>query len=770
MARLTLRVLGPPEAHHGGRPLVFSTRKTLALLIYLAMERGLHPRDKLVSLLWPASEAKQGRASLRRALAYLRETLNESDGLHLIVEGDALGFDSESEVDLDLHALEAASAAVRRLAGPAQASLLSELQAAARLYRADFLDGFSLPDAPDFDEWASVQREACHRRMEVVFDRLSQLLSERGDLSDALDTAARWVAHNRLNEAAHRRLMQLHLANGNASAALQAYEACRALLAGELQVAPSPETEALAARIRQQSPAPGVQSRLPQPPSARMEYPFVGRADEHAHLVETYYAATRGQTRLVALEGEAGIGKTRLALEFLDWAVAQGADVLRGRAFELGSGLPYQPITQALRERLEHENAPDDLLGDVWLAELSRLLSELRERYPDLPSPTLDESGARARLFEAVARLGGALAQRAPLIWFIDDAHWADAASLDILHYAVRRWAESNCPILLLLSLRAEALATSPALSAWLANLRRDLPVTQVALGPLTETESLRLVQSLAHVSEAARQFNHWVFAETGGQPLYLVETLKTLLERNLLAARQADDGAWGIDFEAAVGDKTSMAIGAAMRYSLGIPPGVRELIRARLSRLSPPAVALLTAGATLGHEFSFDTLRRVAALDEEEALTALDEATASRLLVESTRAYSFAHEKTREVVYAEAGEARRAVFHRRALEALEAASAPAVELARHALAAGLAQAVPLPVILPYFIEPRLTQTPAIFCPSAAFRVRQTIHRTKPKLFYCAMQRAAMYAWPRKFAASAVIECRVAPTALAYLP
>jgi predicted ATPase len=114
--------------------------------------------------------------------------------------------------------------------------------------------------------------------------------------------------------------------------------------------------------------------------------------------------------------GEAGIGKTRLASEFVAWAAAQGAEVLRGHAFELGRRLPYQPLVEALRTRLEAENAPEDLLEDLWLAELSRLLPELRLRYPDLPAPTQDEISGKLRLFEAGARLLLALAQRAPVV------------------------------------------------------------------------------------------------------------------------------------------------------------------------------------------------------------------------------------------------------------------------------------------------------------------------------------------------------------------
>ena len=169
--------------------------------------------------------------------------------------------------------------------------------------------------------------------------------------------------------------------------------------------------------------------------------------------------------------------------------------MLEGRAFEAGGRLPFQPIVDALRPRLDRENAPEDLLSDIWLAELGRLLPELRDRYPDLPIAVGDEAVARTRLFEAIARLGQALAQRAPLVLFLDDAQWADLGSLDLLQYAARRWAESGTPVLLLLTMRAEALAEGPALGDWLTGLRRGVPLTEIDLGPLAYEDTLRLVQ-----------------------------------------------------------------------------------------------------------------------------------------------------------------------------------------------------------------------------------------------------------------------------------
>jgi len=171
------------------------------------------------------------------------------------------------------------------------------------------------------------------------------------------------------------------------------------------------------------------------------------------------------------------------------------------------------------------------------LSELSRILPELRDRYPSLPLVTGDETTARIRLFEAVTRLGQAFCERGPVVLFIDDVQWADATSLDVLHYAGQRWRESGTP-LLLLSVRSDALATTSSLRAWLTGLHHDLPVTELTLGPLTLEETLHVLGALAtgHTMAASSldrfaDIGQWLFREMRGQPFYLVETLKVLIE-----------------------------------------------------------------------------------------------------------------------------------------------------------------------------------------------------------------------------------------------
>lgn len=329
--------------------------------------------------------------------------------------------------------------------------------------------------------------------------------------------------------------------------------------------------------------------------------------------------------------------------------------------------------------------------------ELARILPELRDRYPDLPAVGADNAVAGSRLFEAVARLGEALAERAPVVLYVDDVQWADAASLDMLHYSARRWMASARPILLLLNLRMEVLVTMNAVSRWLSSLHRDLSTMSLMLGPLTLEDTMQLMRAVGASggesdTSKLERFGRWLFAETRGQPFYVTETLKALLDRHLLAIDYQPDGKWGLHFDAMTRSDFDL-------HGL-LPVSIREMIRVRLLQLTPNAFALLVAGSVLDHGFTFEHLCQVAGLKDNEGLVALDEVLTSRLLREARQEesrfalgrYFFTHDNIRDVTYTEAGEARRRIFHRRAFDGLQEVAVPPATLAHHALAAGLVE------------------------------------------------------------------------------
>jgi len=191
MGDLYLTLLGPPEVRHADQVLLFSTRKELALLIYLAVEGGVHSRKNLSEQFWPEGDARHGRAALRITLLHLRHMLGEGADVspvpHLLIKGHTLGLDLTSALELDLHILLEAWTSARAstdttVTMPAEAhrTLLARLQRAISLPRGEFLEGFSLRDAPTFDDWVRFQREYWHLRTSEVFDRLSQMQFEAG--------------------------------------------------------------------------------------------------------------------------------------------------------------------------------------------------------------------------------------------------------------------------------------------------------------------------------------------------------------------------------------------------------------------------------------------------------------------------------------------------------------------------------------------------------------------------------------------------------------
>lgn len=661
MPQLTIRLLGPPGIARDGAPVAVDTRKATALTAYLAVSGRSHAREALAGLLWPEYDDEHARAALRRTLSTLRAAVGEE---HLAIDRETVALVPGANLWVDVTEFRARLAACALHGHPAAdacPACLAPLAEAAALYRDDFLAGFSLRDSAEFEDWQFMQVETLRAELGEALDKLARIHSAAGDFVAALASARRWLALDPLREEAHRQVMRLHAWAGQRNAALHQYRECVRILEQELSVAPLAETTELYEAIKG--------NRLPRPPDASDSQesekrappraglasapapagllPLVGRAAELTALVRGYERrATTGV--FVAVEGEAGIGKTRLAEEFLAQVRSQGAMIVTVRCYEGESNVAYGPVADGLRSALAQPACADrlDALPAHWLAEAARLLPELHALRPGLPPPPpLDAPGAQSRFLEGLRQVLSAVCQgAAPNVLFFDDMHWADAASLDLLAYLVRRLAGQ--PLFILATWRSDEGPTVSRLRSLVADAQRAGAGAALILHRLAPADVLDIVRSLSAAgADLPDSMGDRLCRETEGLPLFLVAYLEDL-------AQQPEKGAQG---------------------EWRVPRGVADLLRARLDAVGDAARQALQAAAVIGRSFDLEALQATSGRSDEEAASALEALTRRAIVREvtedamTTPRYDFTHEKLRGLVYDETSLARRRLLHGRA-------------------------------------------------------------------------------------------------------
>ncbi len=648
--QLTLSLLGTPKAEVDGNAIEVDTRKAIALLAYLAVTGERQPRDSLAYLLWPDYDHQRSRAALRRTLSTLKTALG---GEWIHADRKTVTLDRERlSVDVDEFRRCLDECATHGHSSSESCPLcLKPLSNAAALYRDEFLAGFGVRDSVPFDDWQLFQSAELRRDVTTALDRLADGLSAQGNYEQAISHTRRRLALDPLHEPAHRRLMQLYALSGQRSSALSQYRECVRMLDHELGVAPLDETSLLYRAIREGSEGPEEPQLVSAPVDSRPRpHPLVGRKVEWRAFLETY-EAVGPDGRFLGIEGEAGIGKTRLGNEFVGWAKDQGAVGVEIRCFEGEDALAYGPIIELLRGVLR-EGDPSRV-EERSLAEVSRLLPELGQP----PMSLLDGLAAQAHFHEAIASvLAAAASSQPPAVFFIDDIHWADEASLRTLSYTLRRL--DGSAMLISASWRAEEIAAGSSLQRLLADVVAAGAGQVVSLGRLDLSDVSELVEDAGASAEVATR----IYEETEGIPLFVVEYLEALMD--------ADDA-----------DETD----------LPLPSRVRDLLRARLSTLGGVAEQVLAAGAAVGRSFDFETVRDSSGRTDEETVEALEELSKRGVIREQEDGdYDFRHEQTRAVVYEGTSLARRRLLHGRIADALalsahreEAASAIAEHLRR---------------------------------------------------------------------------------------
>ncbi|HLT59165.1 MAG TPA: BTAD domain-containing putative transcriptional regulator [Limnochordales bacterium] len=669
-----LLMLGPPVLMRGSEVIAFRSRKGQAFLWYLAAQPdAMFPRDHLYQLLWDGIPADSARRDFNTMLSRLRA---ETPAEFWQQSWDRLGWNPAAPVATDLADFlrwtEQAGLPLD-LGTPPYPTLPEDkelLYQAAALWRGPFLDGFTC-DSAAFEKWMAGERHRWQLRMLAVLSRLVEAERAEGRWAQVLAVARRALEIDPLQEPFHRAIMEALYRQGNRSAALAEFERCARLLRERLGTAPDAATLALAETIRRAAhpgaAAPAEQAAnstettaLPSravlaPGWSRTGSapPLIGRTGEWDRILQALRGAARPDFRhLILLQGEAGIGKTRLLAEVVE-AASRGAagdagfaTVLAGEGYESMAGVPYAPIVEALTPVVPELLAGHILLPDIWLRELGRLLPDIYahrpELYPPLPMTSADD---RLRLFQAAARLLSSLPQ--PVLLVLDDLHWVDALTMSLLDYLLRQ-PSAELRLAVVAAVREDE--ESDALRQVLTGLEREGCLTRMPLANLTEADTVALVEILSPAGGPL--LGRRIYAQTLGHPLYTVELVAMLLQAG-------EDG--------------------PVAQSLPVPPTVQNVVVDRLTRLGEAAMEVAETLAVFGRGATVDQLTRATGRDEGALVAALGALRRAGITVENGPGVGFRHDLFRQVVLERMPSSRLTSRHRQAYAALaETLPAPA--------------------------------------------------------------------------------------------
>ena len=567
-------------------------QRTAFLAYLLTLGDRMHARAVLAGLFWGDKPDRLALHNVSDVLHHLRNELDadRTDLSHSILSSNAthVGLNPQADVWIDVQEF-------LRLTGP-NAPLEQQL-AALDLYEGDFLPGL-------YGDWVLLERERLAARYRDTLSRLLTHYQNNGMLEQALEMARRLVASDPLQEDATRTLMRLHYRAGRRDRALTLYQALRQRLAEELEVEPEPATVELFQTIQagvstaeELEPhagagAPGGNEARPAGSGTSdliqrlRNPPLLGRDSERRRMAEWLALPRDSVTPMVLLEGEAGVGKTRLAAEVADEAYRQQVSVLWGRYHEMAVPVPYSGLVEALRTGLRLAGPPP--LAPIWLSIVSRLLPELATWHPNLPTPTpLSPELELNCLSEALLQYLLALAATGPHLIIMEDVQWIDPAALDLLQYLLPRLPGSG--FRLLATARSEDLTDRTDVLNMLDALESGGILERIVLRRLDTATIIELVRQALDLGNEPTLFGTRLWRETEGNPFFALETLRLWAERGLLV-RDAR-GEW----------QTPGSFRETGYAELPTPASVRRVLIQRVQRLGRAERAVLEAGSVLG-------------------------------------------------------------------------------------------------------------------------------------------------------------------------
>jgi len=613
---IQLQLLGPPRLFWQGEQVTITVAKALALLAYLAVQRGPHRRERVLTLLWPESAERAARKNLRNVLWKVRAVLGNV--VHDF--GDWLALDEA--VQTDIHTFQGLTNHLSARTSDINQAYVNDTL---NVYRGVLLEGVTLVEAPDFEVWLTTERE----HLEQLYLRgLLALLQQAYDVQQwhtVLEVGQRMLMIDPLRESVYRNMMEAHARLDDRIEALRLYATLRDTLGRELGVEPVTATESLRTLIKSgmlgptKLPSRVVTNKELNPP---LPSPFIGRRQELALLDQALANVGRGHTQVVHLVGEPGIGKTRL---WQVWSASrlEATPVIELRGTAATQALPLAPVQFWLSTTaLGHRLLGDGVLNLDHLVNIARMLPEIRAYHRHkIPAPSVLPEGIAQRLaFDALAQ--GIIGLSASLcVVFVDDLHWVDLTTLAWLGYLLERL--RAYPLLLISAYRPQD--ASQHLHQTIADWEHSNVSQQLPIPRLSGYETSELFRSV----DGDPSLLPYAEEQSAGNPYVLLEFVRSTPGT--------------------------------------IPASVEKRIRGCIVHLSDEARQVMDAAALLDPSITLPMLQRVSGRSEEEVLDWLDTLLHGEILTEIGGYYTFTHPLVGTIVRRSMSIARRTAMLRRA-------------------------------------------------------------------------------------------------------
>jgi predicted ATPase/DNA-binding SARP family transcriptional activator len=622
------------------------------LLTYLLLNRQKkHSRTVLLGVFWGESPEPRARKALSQAIWYIRRDLPEL----LETNHETITISSSIHIWVDIEEFKYLTTKTEKTS--------QSLEQAVQLYRGNLLEGL-------YEEWLLLEREHLRELYLQTLEQVIQLKKAEAKYQEALDLSLKLAESDSLRESAHREIMRLYYLLERPKAALRQYKICQELLENELGLESETETRVLAEEIARKSEeelAPHLPESASKPKTITpdrerpISLALIGRENDRAALLGHVDNLFKGYGGMILLEGSAGIGKTRLLQEVARDAEWRGAQVLWGQTQDTETSDAHALLLNALNEGLSSLRVSQfsALTEKLWLQVLKPLMPNLEKYRPNLDAaPSLEPEQERARLAEAMTTFVSNWGEITPLLLLLEDLHWADEETLRFLPALADRLRKHA--VLVIGTYRGAEVRSLPVKWEQFQGLDRSALLEKKTLSGLDAASTSELIQRSLDLPQSAPTFEKRIYQETDGNPLFILEVLRTLQDEGVLT--QSETGAWRTPWDDSTADYAE----------LPLPRMVEELIARRLERLPDDSRQVLNIAAILGAEVDFPLLSALCELSTKDLLNATRDLVTRQLLIEMADGYRFSHNKTHQVTRNKMDEKLRTALHRNVILTIE--------------------------------------------------------------------------------------------------